>query len=545
MNAINLCLLLLNTSRFLVEEITIEAGEIRIALESTICQACCPQCQQTSTSIHSTYIRYPTDLAWAEWRVILHLKVKRFFCQNPTCPKRTFAQQFPDFVRRYARRTDRVLEKQRRLGVNVCARIAEKLLGLEQIGTSDTTLNRIISNLPDPETETIRVLGVDDWAKRKGQQYGTILVDLERGQIVDLLGERVAEPLVEWLGSHPEIEIVSRDRSQTYADAIARGVPKATQVADRWHLLKNTSDVLFKIMQQEYSLIRKLLNPSPKAVKPDDLCSQLIGQAESLTVAEQRRKERIDAAQQLYRRGCSQKHIAQQLHIHPKTVRRYLRSPSPEARRHRTGRLLDPFTPYLLRRWNEGCHNATQLFREIQEQGFAGHATIVLDTVRQFRKASGLPLKVRTVEAKALSIDPTRPPPTLRTLTYWILGQPEQRNEEQEKLIEQMSAEEPRLGQVISQARTFASLIRQQKADELESWMEQAEKSGYRVWKNFAAGIKQDWEAVRAALTYRWSNGPTEGHINRLKCLKRQMYGRAKDDLLRKRVLWQGRWGFT
>lgn len=545
MNATNLCLLLLNASQFLVEEITIEAGEIRIALESTIRQACCPQCQQASTSLHSTYLRYPTDLAWAAWRVVLHLRVKRFFCQNPACPTRTFAEQFPDFVARYARRTDRVLEKQRRLGVNVCAHIAEKLLGLEQIGISDTTINRIVGNLPDLETETIRVLGVDDWAKRKGQRYGTILVDLERGQIVDLLADRTAEPLVKWLENHPEIEIVSRDRSQTYADAIARGAAKATQVADRWHLLKNTSDALFKIMQQEYSLIRKLLNPSPKAGKPDDLCSQLIDQAESLTVAEQRRKERIDLAQQLHSRGCSQKHIAQHLHIHPKTVRRYLQSPSPKARRHRTGCLLDPFKPYLLQRWNEGCHNATHLFREIQEQGFEGQATIVLDTIRQFRKASDLPPKVRTLAAKALPVDPTRQPPTLRTLTYWILGRPEQRNEEQEKLIEKISSEEPKLGQVISQARTFASLVRQQKVDELEGWMEQAKKSGYQVWKNFAAGIKQDGEAVQAALTYRWSNGPTEGHINRLKCLKRLMYGRAKDELLRKRVLWQGRWGFT
>ena len=306
-----------------------------------------------------------------------------------------------------------------------------------------------------------------------------------------------------------------------------------------------TSDVLFKILQQEYNLIRKCLHPSPKAVKPDDLCSQLIDQAESLTVAEQRRKERIDAAQRLYRRGCSQKHIAQHLHLHPKTVGRYLRSPCPEARRHRTGRLLDPFKPYLLQRWNEGCHNATRLFREIREQGFEGHTTIVLDTIRQFRKASDLPPKAQTLAAKALPVDPTRQPPSLRTLTYWILGRPEQRNEEHEQLIEKISSEEPKLGQVISQARTFASLVRQQQVDELEGWMEQAKKSGYQVWKKFAAGIKQDWKAVQGALTYHWSNGPTEGHINRLKCLKRLMYGRAKDELLRKRVLWQGRWGFT
>lgn len=130
-------------------------------------------------------------------------------------------------------------------------------------------------------------------------------------------------------------------------------------------------------------------------------------------------------------------------------------------------------------------------------------------------------------------------------MNFWLLQRPEDRQAEHEALIEQISAELPKLGQVISQARQFATMLREHTVDELSTWMEQAEASGYRVWKNFASGMRQDHDAVEAALTHAWSNGSTEGHINRLKCLKRQMYGRAKDDLLRKRVLWQGRWGFT
>jgi len=235
-----------------------------------------------------------------------------------------------------------VLRKQQRLEVNVCARTAEKLLRLDQIGISDTTVNRQISNLPDPEQHAVRVLGVDDWAKRKGQCYGTILVDLERGQIVDLLGERTAEPLVKWLEDHPGIEIVSRDRSQTYGDAIRRGASEAIQVADRWHLLKNASEAIFKILQQEYAVIRNLLNPEPKSIKTDDFQSNVEDQAEDFTVAEQRRKDRIKLVRELHERGCSQKEIARQINMHPKTIRRYLRAPIPTRRSRRKKRLLDP-----------------------------------------------------------------------------------------------------------------------------------------------------------------------------------------------------------
>lgn len=201
---------------------------------------------------------------------------------------------------------------------------------------------------------------------------------------------------------------------------------------------------------------------------------------------------------------------------------------------------MDPFQPYLLQRWNEGCSNATQLFREIQAQGYAGSTTIVRTALQPLRAANALPGQtVLQIE------DVSSSPCMLQTLNFWIFQRPENRQAKHEVLIEQICAELPKLRQVISQAQQFAAMLRQQTANELSAWMEQAEASGYRVWKNFSSGVRQDHDAVEAALIHAWSNGPTEGHINRLKCLKRQMYGRAKDDLLRKRVLWQGRWGFT
>lgn len=540
MHVSELCQLMLNTDQFEIEYLVVEENEIKVGVESTSQSARCPKCQQESSALHSQYLRYPRDLAWAEWPVVVEITVKRFFCHNPTCSKRTFAERFPDFVGWYARKTERVLRKQQCVGANVCAKIAEQLLVGDRIQISDTTINRMLRQLPDPPQEPIRVLGVDDWAKRKQQRYGTILVDLERGRVVDLLADRTAECLVPWLVRHPEVEIVSRDRSPTYAEAIRQGASQAVHVADRWHLLHNASDALLEILQQENALIQKHLNPVPQPAVRSEIPAPPAKTGDQLTAAEERRRQRMETAQQLHQRGCSQKAIARQLRVHPKTVRRYLYRSSPKARRHRTRRLLDPFRSYLLQRWNDGCSNATQLFREIQAQGYIGSTTLVRTALQPLRTANTLPGQTASQMKAAASS-----PHTLQTLNFWILQRPEDRQAEHEALIEQICNDLPKLGQVISQARQFAAMLRQQSPNELSPWLQQVEASGYRAWKNFASRMRQDQDAVEAALTYTWSNGPTEGHINRLKCLKRQMYGRAKDDLLRKRVLWQGRWGFT
>lgn len=244
------------------------------------------------------------------------------------------------------------------------------------------------------------------------------------------------------------------------------------------------SDALYRIFQQEYGLIRKYLEPKTSAKVEISPQNQPKEGEETLSPAEQQRQGRMDRAKQLHELGCSQKEIAHQLGVHPKTIRR-------------------------------------------------------------FRDASGLPPRIRTGKAEPLSTDPTRRPPTLRTLTFAIMGRPEQCAEEHHRLLEQICVEQPQLGGVISQAKAFAALVRQQQTENLQDWLAQSQSSAYQIWKNFAVGIEQDRQAVQAALTHTWSNGPTEGYITRLKCLKRLMYGRASDELLRKRVLWQGKWGFT
>jgi transposase len=546
MNFEQFCFLLLDTEQVIFNNIWIDDGEIQLAVESTTRSAACPICHHLSAEIHSHYLRYPKDLAWADYPVVIQLQVKRFFCRNRACPKRTFAEQFPHFVSAYARQTDRVREKQQNLGVNISARVAEFLLEQARIGISDTTLNRMIRALPDPEVSfSYRVIGVDDWAKRKGQRYGTILVDLEHGSVADVLDDRTSDTLANWLKERPDIEIVSRDRSQTYADGIERGAPQATQVADRWHLLKNISDTLSKVLQQEYASIQKQLGPqlNPLTIEAAGATPGVL--VRPLTQAEERRKKRIEQTQRYFQQGWTQKAIARQLHLNRKTIRRYLRGSSSQIRRQRTHRLIDRLAPYLLRRWNEGCHNAMQLYREIQPKGFSGSSTTVRLHIQQLRRASGLPDKVRNQAAKPLAANLTWQPPTLRTLTWWILKRPEDRSDKEESLLSQILVDQPKLQESVVLARNFTEMVRQKQVEKLDTWLTETGKSRYRIWQNFAAGLRQDEAAVRTALKYPWSNGPTEGHINRLKCIKRMMYGRAYDDLLRKRVLWQGYRAFT
>ena len=480
--------MLLNSEQLRILNIRFIEGSIQVSAESKVQSARCPNCAEESKDLHSHYSRYPVDLAWSEWPVVIHLNVKRFFCRNSACPKRTFAECFPNLVASYARRTQRVTAKQQRIAVNINAKVSEQLLRLDQIGISDTTIvNRLIRALPDPNPSSVRVLGVDDWAKRKGQNYGTILVDLERGIVVDLLQDRTADSLAEWLKGHPEVEVVSRDRSQTYAEGILRGASQALQVADRWHLLKNTSDTLSKIFQQEYASIQQRLRQETQVAKLSENEVQAAFEERSLTLAEKRRKERMQRAEQYRQQGWTQKEIACKLNLHPKTIRRYYQRSSSQVRRHRSHHLLDRYQPYLLQRWNEGCHNAMQLFREIQLKGYAGSATTVRFYIQQLRRASGLAGGVRNQSGKYLEVDPTRQIPSLRTLIWWTMKRPEDHIEKEEKVLLQISTGNPKLLKSIGLAGDFAEIIRQQQGEKLDAWLEETGKSGYRTWQNFAA----------------------------------------------------------
>jgi transposase len=385
-------------------------------------------------------------------------------------------------------------------------------------------------------------LGVDDWALRKGQTYGTILVDLEQGCVLDLLPDRTAAGLAQWLKSHPGVEIVSRDRAGAYAEGARQGAPDAIQVADRWHLLKNLTDAIYKVLQKHQSAIeRKLAQTQPameckdKPIAPESLPDAYpdIVQPSAADVA---RQQRTKEAHQLREQGWTNRAIATRIGVCPKTVTRFLNTELPRTplRRSRRKQLLDPYRAYLIERWNAGCHNAAQLCREIQAQGYSGQYSIVRHFAGTLREKSGLPPRIRNAKGATIRRDPSQRPPTLRMLAHLIGRSPDKLDEQEQEYVHQLSAIHPKLQVAIELAKDFATMVRCRQVDKLNLWLAKAKTS---LLCRFAAGLRQDYVAIRAALSLPWSNGPTEGHINRLKCLKRQMYGRAKLDLLRQRLL--------
>lgn len=514
-------------------------GILHIQAHSLSSVGVCPHCQQPSSSIHSHYTRYPQDLPSIQQRVYLELRVHRFRCRNPACPHQTFVERLPELVPFYARRTQRLSSTLRLVGLEVGAEAGARIGHHFGVKVSGDTLLRVLRQTaricyPEP-----RAVGIDDWAFKKGLRYGTILVDLERHCPIDLLPDRQAGTVTQWLKRHPSIEIIARDRSQEYAQAATRGAPQAIQVADRWHLLKNLGDALQQVLEKYATRLRKWAgNQQTASLLPAvDVPRRPLPWREQQQSAMRRtaRLERYVQVRQLHQQGWQQVSIARHLGLCRKTVHRYLAAEAfPELRpRHRVSQ-LDSYKPYLLRRWNQGCRNAVRLAREIRLQGYPGGVTQVRDYVARLRQAQAAqPNRF----ASPLPITITTAPLTPRRAAYLFLRPADENDDAHRVFLEQFFTLFPELRSPVEQFQAFAGMMREKQGAAFDEWFQHALTSDCPALKKFARGLQKDEVAVRAALNTNWSNGQSEGQINRLKLIKRQMYGRAKFDLLRLRVL--------
>jgi transposase len=391
-----------------------------------------------------------------------------------------------------------------------------------------------------------RVLGVDDFALRKGVRYGTILIDLERRCPVDLLPDRKAGTLAQWLKEHPGAEVVARDRAAAYAEGIRQGAPAAAQVADRWHLLKNLTDALEALLTREHRALQQAAvapEAPPLTTDSDRETPESLPRAPVATrerrgrsrrevqdplVRRERRLARYEAVMEQFRQGRGVREIARHLQMSRTTVAKYLRAGSfPERKvRVKLPTQVTPYAAYLERRWQEGCHNSVQLWREIQAQGFAGGKTAVYRFTAPWR------------EARSSSPRSCVPPlPAPRTVLWWLVGEPEQLTEEQRAFTDRLLETCVPVKTAVELGRCFFELVRERQGERLTEWVAQAEQSTTEELAAFARGLRADWDAVLAGMSLPWSSGPVEGQVTRLKLIKRQMYGRASFDLLRARVL--------
>jgi transposase len=543
-----------------VERITPDGpGFLRIAAHGTRPGGRCPDCGRASRAVHSRYRRRPADLPSLGRAVGVELRVRRFYCRNAACARRTFAERLPELLGPRARRTGRLAETQGRVGVALGGEAGARLLERLSMPASADTVLRLVRGLPPPEPEPPRVVGVDDWALRKGRTYGTIVVDLERRRVLDLLPDRTAETLADWLRRRPGIEVVTRDRSTEYARGVALGAPGATQVADRWHLLANVRQALERWLAGVHARLSRLppRPGTPADARPGARAEPFRRSRAEAAARDGRRARRVALYEEVRRRYAAGEKllaIGRATGLAVGTVRKYAYAesfPVPGTRPLRPS-ILDPYLARLEARLAEGCENGLALWRELRAAGFPGTAKQVHRWLAERRTA---PARTTPREWRAGSpaagptpAGPGRPPalPSPARLA-WLLVQPPAELSAPDAAVVTRVQQDREAASVAGLARRFTALVRGRGAGGklgpdaalagLEAWLTDARSSGLRAMETFAVGLEQDGTAVRAALTTPWSNGQAEGQINRLKLLKRQMYGRARLDLLRRRTL--------
>ena len=497
---------------------SVDDGEdtLVVTARSSAVAASCPLCGAASRRIQSHYVRRPSDLPCAGRRVRLRLLVRRFRCGVPGCQRQVFAERFGAVVlAERARRTGRLEEIVHHLGLAMGGRPGAGFAQRLMLPVSNDTLLRVVRRRALPRTEPLAVIGIDDWAFRRNHRYGTIVCDLERGRVVALLPDRDQATAEVWLRQHPGISIVSRDRGGGYGEAVARALPDAVQVADRWHLMENASAAFLDATRLSMRAVRSALGAA--TINP-----VLLTAAERLQYEGFLRRE--DTTRQilaLKEAGRSIKEIVRHTRHSRKLVRQTVRGARGDMFRIRQSS-LDAYLPVLDTEWASGCRNGAELWRRLTDQGFRGSLRVVSEWTTRRR---------RTDQMQGQGLQKA---PSARTLARLMGMGRDHLSKADTVTVAAVEAGIPGLADARNLVERFQAIIRTKLATELDGWIEQARVS---LIAPLARGVAKDVAAIRAAITEPWSNGQTEGQITRLKLIKRQMYGRAKLDLLEARLI--------
>jgi len=517
--------------------LTVLSSMLQVEAASCRKRSRCPSCQTLSEHVHSYYTRTLTDAPCIGRRVLLKVRVRKFRCTNDRCVQRIFAERFPDFVRPKGRKTARATEQIHALGLALGGRGAQRLARLLGISVSgQTVLRSVMREAPAPTSRDVHVLGVDDFAFRRSSRYGTLLMDLERRRVIDLLPDRTLDTLADWLQRHPDVRVVSRDRGGDYAAAARFGAPQAEQVADRFHLLLNAGEVVERYLTRQHRSLQEAARTLNVADAPRRTTKRSPTDVRRRQERRAVRLARYEQVRALSQEGVSARQIAEETGVARATIYRYLTAASfPEYLPRQHERPIEPYISYLHARWNAGEHNALTLWREIHAQGYPAGVAQVRRLVMAWRTpppAPGIPGTPLPAKEEAVSYSARH--------TRWLLTKPQATLSAREAAyLITLHQRCPAVGRAQQLLKGFDSLVVERAEARLDSWLEQCEHSGIAEFVRFAQGLRRDEAAVRAALRYPWSQGPVEGHINRLKLLKRQMYGRASFALLRQRMLTQ------
>jgi transposase len=409
------------------------------------------------------------------------------------------------------------------LGGEAGARLLEEL----GVKVSGDTLLKHIRCFTFEEATTPKILSVDDFSFRRGRRWGTVLVDLERHRLVDILPDRSSETFSRWLAHNTGVEVVSRDRSGEYADAVRKAAPAAIQVADRFHLIKNLGDVVLRVFQRRSESLQSIPAPGPHHLQ---LTRLRLDREASREHTRTQMRSLFKAIRALSKAGMNKSAIARTLGVHRHTVQKYsaLESAPERKPRIRKASALAPYEDYILKRFMDGCHNATQIHKEIVELGYPGAYNNVVRITQYLKRCerNGEPLpdslpRLSAAQAKGI-----------------LITRPEKRTEQETLTIERMKmVDRHQVGKCCHLFEEFTRLFREREdyvdaaghnraRAVLQQWMEEAKESEIPELKAFAAKLLQDLEAVVAAMVWPYSQGQTEGRVNKLKLIKRSMYGR-------------------
>ncbi|MFE3175174.1 ISL3 family transposase [Amycolatopsis sp. NPDC059235] len=465
----------------------------RVELHASVLQpdAVCSGCGVRSGRVHSRYQRCLADPAVGGQETVIRLLVRRFFCSNSDCAKRTFAEQVPGLTVAHARRSPLLRRMLEKIALALGGRPGHRLSRQLAAEVSRSTLLRLIRALPVPEPGNPSVLGVDDFAFRRGHTYGTIVIDMDTHRPVDVLADRLGDTFADWLRAHPGAEAICRDRAGGYAEGARLGAPDAIQIADRFHLLYNLAEAVNKIVRAH----RECLHDQPAAdavAQPEPAAPVDEGRRAELT------RQRHAEVHALWDKGVGNTAISKALNLDEKTVRRYARAETPDellTQVPRRGRDLDAHTGFLVQRWQEGCTNAARLTEELRDRGYRGSERTVRRLLQTWRGSATPPAAVAT----------TTPKP--RHVTGWIIRPAADRTDQEKADLARILERCPVLRVVHELVGEFGGMPRHRRGQHLDAWIAKARTSDITQLQGFAAGLSNDYDAVRNGLTLALSSG--------------------------------------
>jgi transposase len=490
-----------------IVDVTDEGERILVRARTPADMVPCPSCGAPSGRVHGFHLRTVADVPVDGRRVVVRVRVRRLVCPTRGC-RHTFREQVPGVLERYQRRTARLTRQVKAVVKELAGRAGARLLAILAVGVSRHTALRTLLRIPLPTGRIPRVIGVDDFALRRRHRYATVIIDAETHERIDVLPDRTADTLEAWLRAHPGVEVVCRDGSATYAEAIRRALPDAVQVGDRWHLWHNLCEAALSEVKAHSTCWATVLDAplydGPRA---------------------QTTLERWHQIHDLLDQGVGLLECARRLQLALNTVKRYARADRPERMlrvpKYRAS-LVDPYREHLRkRRAEDPAVPVKHLFEEIKDQGFTGCLNLLHKYINQGR-----------ADADRSHISPRR-------LARMLLTMPDNLKAEHQHLLDRLIAACPEMTQLAACIRDFAKLLKPHpdNADALELWITQVRAADLPHLYAFTRGLERDLDAVIAAFTLRYSNGPTEGVNTKTKRIARQMHGRAGFTLLRHRIL--------